>query len=46
MKFVIVFAAILAVATALPASTGTTDQETTILKQHNDNIGVGHYNTE
>lgn len=40
MKFALVFAAILAVALAVPVE----NKDVTVLKYENDNIGIGGYN--
>lgn len=40
MKFIIVFASVLAVAFAAPVG----DSEAEILRYDNDNIGIGEYN--
>lgn len=40
MKFLVIFAAVLALAIAAPVD----DSKTTILKYENDNIGVDGYN--
>lgn len=42
MKFVIAFAAVLAVAAAFPATNSIDTPK--VLRYVNDNIGVGHYN--
>lgn len=45
MKFIIAFAAVLAIAAALPATHYTqVPADATVLRYDNDNIGVGHYN--
>lgn len=43
MKFIIAFAALVAVAAALPAYK-TEAEVPQVLRYDNDNIGVGHYN--
>lgn len=45
MQFALVFAAVLAVAVAVPVSPVVPHpQEVTVLRYENDNIGVGGYN--